>query len=208
MSKVVVITGVSYGLGLALLQNFSENDSYSVAGISRTLKPDEKERLLLFKGDITKTKDIESFYDRIMKKWGGFDVLINNAGIVGEFKEITEYSEDEVNKIIDINIKATFIMTQKGIELIRRPGYIVNIGSTRSITGAPNKSIYSMTKFALRGLTQSINSEWKAKGICSTIVCPGSFKTVPLKTIAGVVQDLLEMPVSAHVPEVIIGGML
>jgi NAD(P)-dependent dehydrogenase (short-subunit alcohol dehydrogenase family) len=65
-----------------------------------------------------------------------------------------------------------------------------------------------MTKFALRGLTQSINSEWKAKGICSTIVCPGSFKTVPLKTIAGVVQDLLEMPVSAHVPEVIIGGML
>jgi len=208
MSKIVLITGISYGLGKDLYERFLRNFEYSVSGIGRSAVNSESDRSLIVKGDITKMRDIERCLMKIKEKWGGLDILINNAGIVGEFKKITDYSEDEVNTLIDLNIKGTFLMTQKSVEIMRRPGYIINIGSTRSITGAPNKTLYSMTKFALRGLTQSINSEMKKDGIYSSIVCLGSFKTVPFESIASTIENLINLPVNAHVPEVIIGGML
>ena len=208
MSKVILVTGASYGLGEVLLKRFSNRKDYKVAGIARTIKEEENENILLFKGDITCKKDVDLFFKAVADKWGGFDILINNAGIVGDFKEIEKYSEEEIDALINVNIKAAFMVSQKAVQLINKPGYIINIGSTRSITGAPNKSLYTMSKFALRGLTQSINSELKSKGIYSTIVCPGSFKTVPLDAIAGIIENLISLDISAHVPEVIIGGML
>ncbi|MGE3062386.1 MAG: SDR family oxidoreductase [bacterium] len=208
MSKTILITGISYGLGKVLFERFSDNPQYFTAGISRSSSNTKSNNTIAMKADITKIDDIDACLLKIKDSWGGLDVLINNAGIVGDFKKIEDYTNEEVNTLVDINIKGTFLMTQRAVRIMRRPGYIINIGSTRSITGAPNKTLYSMTKFALRGLTQSINSEMKKDGIISTIVCPGSFKTVPLESIALMVENLINLPFEAHVPEVIIGGML
>lgn len=208
MSKVILVTGISYGLGKTLYERLQRNPGFFVAGIARTAEDSGGEGFMSMKADITDAKSSLTALERVKAKRGGIDVLINNAGIVGEFKRMQDYTADEVTKLIEINVKGTFLITQKTLGYMRRPGYIINIGSTRSITGAPNKTLYSMTKFALRGLTQSINSEMKKDGIYSTIVCPGSFGTVPLEAIAAEIENLINLPLEAHVPELIMGGML
>jgi 3-oxoacyl-[acyl-carrier protein] reductase len=203
MKKVIVISGANKGLGLDIYKSLK---GYNIATISRTNDNYEDDNTLMIRGDITNYPDAGVFLYKVYAKWHRIDVLINNAGTLGEFKALTEYQEYEVDNLINLNIKGTFFMTQDAIKLMKE-GMIINIGSTRSITGAPNKSIYTMSKFALRGLTQCINAEYNPR-IYSTIVCPGNFKTVSTKEIAKIIKMLIKLPKECLVPEIIIGGKL
>jgi NAD(P)-dependent dehydrogenase (short-subunit alcohol dehydrogenase family) len=203
MKKVVVITGATKGLGLDIYNSLK---GYNIATISRNNENYENDNVLMIKGDITNPCDAGILMYKTFEKWGRIDVLINNAGMLGEFRPLTAYPPFEIERLIDLNIKGTFYMTQEAIKLMKE-GLIINIGSTRSITGAPNKSIYTMSKFALRGLTQCINAEYNPR-IYSTIVCPGNFKTVSTKEIAKIVKMLIKLPKENFVPEIIIGGKL
>jgi len=203
MKKVIVISGTSRGLGKDIMQSLSE---YNIATISRSSYNIESKNRLVVKGDITNQGDAGILMYKTFEKWGRIDVLINNAGMLGEFRPLTAYPPFEIERLIDLNIKGTFYMTQEAIKLMKE-GLILNIGSTRSITGAPNKSIYTMSKFALRGLTQCINAEYNPR-IYSTIVCPGNFKTVSTKEIAKIIKMLIKLPKECSVPEIIIGGKL
>jgi len=203
MKKVIVISGASKGLGKDIMDALS---NYNIATISRSSYNIESANRLVVQGSITNAGDAGILMYKTFEKWGRIDVLINNAGMLGEFKSLTEYPEWEVDDLIDLNIKGTFYMTQEAIKLMKE-GLIINIGSTRSITGAPNKSIYTMSKFALRGLTQCINAEYNPR-IYSTIVCPGNFKTVSTKEIAKIIKILIKLPKECAVPEIILGGKL
>jgi NADP-dependent 3-hydroxy acid dehydrogenase YdfG len=208
MNKVIILSGATKGLGLDIFNTLRPN--YKIATISRNTDPFESQGCLKLKGDITNPADVKNFFNQIYMKWGEIDVLINNAGMLGEFQNITLYSEEEIDTILKTNIKGTFLMTQEAINMLRSPkgGLIINIGSTRSITGAPQKSLYTMTKFAMRGLTQCINAEYNIHNIYSTIICPGSFKTVDTKEIAKIIKHIIELPKESHIPEIIIGGQL
>jgi len=209
MEKIIVLSGATKGLGLELYNSLKD---YYIATISRSNETFENDCRLLYCGDITNKNHVSEFFTKIYDKWGKIDVLINNAGILGTFKKLTLYNNDEIEELLAINIKGTFLMTQEAINLMRgtdiEGGLIINIGSTRSITGAPNKSIYTMTKFALRGLTQCINTEYNIHNIYSTIVCPGSFKTVDTKEITNIIKYIIELPKEFHIPEIILGGKL
>jgi NAD(P)-dependent dehydrogenase (short-subunit alcohol dehydrogenase family) len=65
-----------------------------------------------------------------------------------------------------------------------------------------------MSKFALRGMTQCINEEYKNRGICSTVICPGSFETVSVNEIASLIYGFILLPIHLKPPEIIIGGRL
>lgn len=203
MKKVIVISGANKGLGLDIYNSLK---GYNIATISRTNENYEDENTLMIRGDITNRNDSGIFFYRVYAKWHRIDVLINNAGMLGEFKELTEYQEWEVDNLINLNIKGAFYMTQEAIKLMKE-GLIINIGSTRSITGAPNKSIYTMSKFALRGLTQCINAEYNPR-IYSTIICPGNFQTVSTKEIAKIIKMLIALPKECSVPEIVLGGVI
>lgn len=208
MNKVIVLSGATKGLGLDIFNILCPN--YKIATISRNTDPLESQGCLKLKGDITNPSDVSNFFNQVHMKWGEIDVLINNAGMLGEFKPLINYNKLEIDKILETNIKGTFLMTQEGIKKMTYPegGLIINIGSTRSITGAPDKSLYTMTKFAMRGLTQCINAEYNIHNIYSTIICPGSFKTVDTKEIAKMIKHIIELPKESHIPEIIIGGQL
>jgi NAD(P)-dependent dehydrogenase (short-subunit alcohol dehydrogenase family) len=119
-----------------------------------------------------------------------------------------EYSEDDYNQIFNVNVKGAFFMTQAALKYMKPGSKIINIGSTRAITGAPNKSLYSMSKFALRSLTQCINAEYNDKGITSTIICPGSFDTIPINAVVDAIMLAINTPNAANIPEIILGGRL
>jgi len=207
MNKTIIITGTSRGLGLKIFRELSKN-SYNIATISRTSENLETNNLLQFSGDITNYLDRQNFIHKVIKKFGRIDILINNAGIIN-LKSFLDYDEIDYEQIFNVNVMGTYFLTQLCIEQMLKQktgGHIITIGSTRAITGAPNKSLYSMSKFALRSMNQCINAEFKDKNIRSTIVCPGQLDTIKEKVI-----DTIEFLVKNDiriVPEIIIGGML
>ena len=207
MPKTMIISGTTKGLGLAIYNKLSQ-ELYNFATISRTNGDWENGNNLQFCGDITNYWDRKHFIDKTIQKFGQIDILINNAGIVN-LKPFLEYTEFDYHTIFDINVGGAFGLTQLVIKQMLQQengGHIINIGSTRAITGAPNKSLYSMSKFALRSLTQCINAEYKDKNIRSTIICPGQLDTIKeevVETIYYLVYNNIRF-----IPEIVIGGQL
>ena len=145
--KTIIITGASKGLGFTLFNKLSNR--YNMATISRTAEDLETKNLLQVSGDITNYWNIKDFINKTINKFGQIDVLINNAGLV-KFKPFLEYTELDYHTIFSINVGGAFSITKLVIEQMlkqKNGGHIINIGSTRAITGAKDKSLYSMSKF-------------------------------------------------------------
>lgn len=206
MPKIIVITGTTKGLGKDIFYILS--DKYNIATISRSVESCESENLLQFAGDITNYLDRLNFILAVTEKFGQIDILINNAGIVN-LKPFLEYNEEDYKNIFSVNVEGTFALTQLVIYQMlqqKEGGHIINIGSTRAITGAPDKSLYSMSKFALRSMNECINAEFKETPIKSTIICPGQLDNIKeevLDTIIFLIENNIKT-----IPEIRIGGML
>jgi len=202
----IILTGNTGKLGRVLFDYLSDGIN-SVATFSRSNEYTETVNTLNYKGSLKDLNDIETFINKVINKWDTVDILINNAGII-DMKPISNYSEEDYDFIFNVNVKGTFFMTQMVLKYMKTGSKIINVGSTRAITGAPNKSLYSMSKFALRSLTQCINAEYKDKGISSTIICPGSFDTVPINNVIDAIMLAINTPNEANIPEIVLGGQL
>ncbi len=216
MQKVAIVTGTKKGLGSAIAKGLQE-ENYYVAMIDKDYYAiEEKDNYSFIPCDISNKENVDKVIDIIFKNFKHIDLLVNNAGIIN-LKPLLQYSEKDYENIFDVNVKGAFLIAQKCISkmIISGGGYIINIGSTRSITGAPNKSLYSMSKFALRSLSQCINSEFKDHKIYSTILCPGALDKdcnnphlVQLEDVVKTIRYLVKLSLSSKIPEIIIGGML
>jgi meso-butanediol dehydrogenase/(S,S)-butanediol dehydrogenase/diacetyl reductase len=207
--KTMVITGTSRGLGLTIARTLYSCNDLNIATICRRGTYCTDERTFNFQGDITNSKDGISFINEVLKKFGQIDVLINNAGIVN-LKSYLEYTPLDYAEIFSVNVAAPFFLSQLCIQqmlLQKAGGYIINIGSTRAITGAPDKSLYSMSKFALRSMTQCINAEFNCRNIYSTIICPGKITSENIYDIINTIVFLIKNNIKT-IPEIIIGGKL
>ena len=202
----IILTGNTGKLGRVLFDYLSDGIN-SVATFSRSNYYQNISHSLDYRGDLKNILDIDDFILNLNNKWKNIDILINNAGVIN-MKLLEQYTEDDYDDIFEVNVKGAFFMTQAALKYMKSGSKIINIGSTRAITGAPNKSLYSMSKFALRSLTQCINAEYKDRGISSTIICPGSFDTVPINTVVDAIMLAINTPNEANIPEVVIGGRL
>jgi len=208
MNKTIIITGTTKGLGLTILDRFLGKEDYNIATISRSCDNFEMEYLLQFQGDIINFENRETFIKKVIEKFRNIDILINNAGVIC-LKPFMEYNLHDFVEIFTTNCMGSYFMTQIVIEQMLKQsngGHIINIGSTRAITGAPNKSLYSMSKFALRGMNQCINAEFKDKHISSTIICPGQLDEIK-NEVVDIIEFLIENDIK-NIPEIRIGGML
>ena len=224
MRKTIIITGGNRGIGKTLVDNLKK--IYNICVISKTISYRESKYFLSMPCDITSIKDIIRIFYKIKEKFNIVDILINNAGLMN-YSKIENIIISDFNLMFDVNVKGTLLFSQIVLPIMKQQkrGYIINIGSTRAITGAPNKGIYSMTKFALRSLTQTIQQEYKKYGIKSTIICPGMINTESTRKkytekelkkkdlveeldIVKTIKYLLSLSPKAYIPEIIIGGKL
>lgn len=206
----ILITGCSRGLGRYLSDELFEQ-GHSVIGLARY---SGRPNVPFYSCDLTKTFDTHMTLTKIFEHYKTIDVLINNASVIN-CKPLEQYTLEDIDETLDLNIKGTMIVTQRVLSLMsfNKKGYVINIGSTRSITSAPNKALYSMSKFAIRALTQSINIEYNRYGVYSTLLCPGAIDNtkedkVHYEDVMRSINYLLSMPMRAKVPELIIGGQL
>ncbi|WP_307894483.1 SDR family oxidoreductase [Bacillus swezeyi] len=132
----------------------------------------------IYEVDISSKKDVAKVMQLIKKEMGTIDVLINNAG-VGTFDVTENLSEESIHQMIDINLKGTIFCTQEVLDDMkkRNQGYIVNIISLSGKRGKVTESVYSASKFGVRGFTESLALELEPTAVKVFGAYMGNMKT-------------------------------
>ena len=177
------ITGTSQGFGKELVHAALARGDFVIA-TSRTPEkiladcPEGKDRLLSLSLDLRDPAQIHTVVQQAIHRFGRIDVLVNNAGY-GLLGAIEEVSEEEVANIYEINVFGLLRLTRALLPYLRkqRSGHIINISSIVGLVGCPGGGLYSSTKFAVAGLSESLAMEVEPLGIHVTIVEPGPFRT-------------------------------
>ncbi|UEL23475.1 SDR family oxidoreductase [Pseudomonas fluorescens] len=179
MSKVVIITGASQGIGAAVVQAYRALD-YRVVATSRSIQPSTDPNILTVPGDIADPATAQRVIREGVARFGRIDSLINNAGIFIA-KPFTAYTQDDYANVLAVNLNGFFYITQLAITemLKQRAGHIVNITTSlvdHAIDGVPSV-LASLTKGGLNAATKSLAIEYAKRGIRVNAVSPGIIKT-------------------------------
>ncbi|GAL65702.1 SDR family oxidoreductase [Jejuia pallidilutea] len=177
MSKVVLITGGSSGIGKSIGE-FLTNKGFKVYGTSRTPKNYSSSKFPLLALDVKDVSTIKTSVASIIEKEGTLDVLINNAG-AGITGPIEEIPEAEIKANFDTNFFGPINVIKAVLPQMRKQqsGLIINITSIAGYMGLPYRGIYSASKGALEILTEAFRMELKPFNIQMTNVAPGDFAT-------------------------------
>lgn len=178
--KKALITGATKGIGKAVLDLFLElgAECFFIArnedDIQRILKnTGQNYPVYGFAMDITSGRQRAELIRQLNKRWKGLDILVNNVGM-NIRKKAHEYSAQEINLIIDTNLRSVFEMTRLAWSLLKTSGEgcIVNISSTAGLAHVRTGTVYGMTKAALVQMTRNLACEWASDGIRVNAVAP------------------------------------
>ena len=182
-NNIWFITGISSGLGKALAQTVIENGDFVIGTFRNQTQVDvfnnhHKDKAIALTLDITKPSEIEKAIKFVADKFGGIDVLVNNAGF-GFAGAIEETSTAEAREIFEANFFGTLNLTQSFLPMLRqqKSGHIIQISSHGGFKAFPGFGIYNASKFALEGFSEALAIEVAPLGIKLTIVEPGPFRT-------------------------------
>lgn len=171
--KIILITGVSSGIGKACAEHLSRL-GYKIYGTSRNPCGQETAEYTTIQMDLTKSSDIEAAVEKIIKKEKRIDILINNAGI-DVCGAIEKLSLDEIRQQFEVNFFGPLQLIQHVLPHMRNQGsgLIINISSIAGLLSIPYEGIYSASKFALEGITEALRMEVKKYGIRAVLIEPG-----------------------------------
>lgn len=178
MSKIILITGGSSGIGRSIASFLSSKDDYIVYGTSRNIENHKNLNFNLIQLDVTSIDSINACIDKVISKHGKLDVLINNAG-VGITGPMEETPNEEIEKHFKTNLYGPINIMKKVLPHMRKnnSGLIINITSIAGHIGTPFRSIYSAGKSSLDIISETLNMEVKDFNINIVCVAPGDYLT-------------------------------
>ena len=181
--KNIIVTGASGGIGNAIIKKLSEAGANILASGTRIEKLEELQKnfegLKILKFDISQSDKIEEFIENATIELGGnLDGIVNNAGITQDNLAI-RMSIDEWQKVININLTSTFLMSKFAIKkmLKNKSGKIVNITSVVGHTGNLGQANYTASKAGIVAMSKSLAIEYAKKNININCISPGFIKT-------------------------------
>ncbi len=188
-NKIVVITGGSDGIGKALVQQFLALGA-KVATCGRNAdklalleSENTGQSLFTMQVDVAHQGQCIDFLQAVQDKWGGVDVLINNAGISMRAL-VSEVSIETLKNVMDINFWGTVYTTKAALPaILKAKGVIVGVSSIAGYRGLPGRSGYSASKYALNGWLEALRTELFGSGTHVMWVCPG-FTTSNIRNAA------------------------
>jgi NAD(P)-dependent dehydrogenase (short-subunit alcohol dehydrogenase family) len=184
--KVVVITGASKGFGAALAREFASAGGKVVAS-ARSLQALEDVvngirsaggEAYAVPADVTREADVLALADKARERYGIIDVWVNNAGVLYR-DAIDAFKAGELRASFETNVYGTFYGCKAAAQVMKpqRKGHIINIISTSGMIGRKDESVYCASKWAVRGLHESLKQELNPYDIRLTAVYPGGMKT-------------------------------
>ena len=186
-NKTIFITGGSRGIGKEIALKFAENgynivtnyvsDKTDVEGLKKEFE-EKGVKSLIVKADVTSSEEIESLVKKAIEEFESIDVLVNNAGITKD-NLLMRMNEEEFNKVIDVNLKGTYIVTKivSKYMMKKRKGNIINLSSVVGVVGNAGQCNYSASKAGIIGFTKSIAKELASRNIRANAVAPGFIET-------------------------------
>lgn len=181
--KVALVTGGSRGIGKAVALKLAELGA-DVA-IVATSKSEAAEKTLeelnktgvkanLYVCDISDDKQVKETVDKVLLDYKKIDILVNNAGITKD-KLLMAMNEEDIDSVIDVNLKGTLYMTKACIRpfMKQRSGNIINISSVVGLMGNAGQANYAASKAGIIGFTKTVAKEYGARGIRCNAVAPG-----------------------------------
>ncbi|KAB2663974.1 acetoin reductase [Brucella tritici] len=181
--KVALVTGAAQGIGRGIALRLAK-DGFDIALVD--LKADKLDavkkevealgrKASTFSADVSKRDDVYAAIDHAEKTLGGFDVIVNNAGIA-QVQPIADVKPEEVERIFRINVDGVLWGIQAAaakFKARKQKGKIINASSIAGHDGFAMLGVYSATKFAVRALTQAAAKEYASAGITVNAYCPG-----------------------------------
>ncbi len=180
-NKVVIITGGSKGFGKSLAEFFKKENCRVIVSSDNIedLKKVSQEISADFSlADVTKSEDLENLATYVISKYGVIDIWINNAGIQIAPSLVEDVNIAKLKRLFDINFFGYFYGCQVALKIMKtqKSGTIINVDSTAGLDGKPLISAYCSSKFAIKGLTESIRKE-VSEDIKIYAIYPGGMQT-------------------------------
>lgn len=226
--KIILVTGGAQGLGEAICHALAEPDHMILVADVQYEKAQSVASALGKEGnngtacqvDLSDEKSVEELIRSVRDKYGRLDVLINNAG-VDVTKPITEMTISEWDRVINVNLRAPFLMAKFALPLMaeNKRGHIINIVSTAALRGWTEASAYHASKWGLRGFSQALFTEARRQQIKVSAVIAGGMKTPFLldrfpdldqtklqdpANVARTIRFILSQPEETVIPEVMV----
>lgn len=202
--KVAIITGATRGIGFATAKLFLENNAkVAILGskeesVNKALEKLDsfKDKVIGFYPNLNDENEVADVFKKVTEKFGKIDILINNAG-VSSSTPLENYSYQEFEKIINLNVNAMFLCSKIAVAYMKdNGGVILNTSSMVSIYGQPSGCGYPTSKFAVNGLTKSLARELGKYKIRVNAVAPGVINT---DMVSSLPKEVIE-PIIAQIP--------
>ncbi len=186
MNKTIVITGATKGIGRAIAEKFARagwrvaicaRNKAELETFADSLKVNAT-GVIAMPADMQKKEDVLAFAKLINSTWGAVDIIVNNAGVFIPGQVINE-EEGTLEKLIETNLYSAYHLTRSLLPnmLNKKTGHIFNLCSVASIQAYPNGGSYSISKFALLGLSKALREELKEHNIRVTALVVGATLT-------------------------------
>jgi len=190
-NKIALVTGAGKGIGKASAMALAEAGA-DIIVLSRTLSDLKivkrqinklKRKCTVFECDVSNYEEVKTVFNQISK----LDILVNNAG-TNRPEHFTKIKKEDMDYVVDLNMKAAFHVAQMASKVMLKSknrkakgGSIINMSSQLGKVGAPNRSIYNMTKFGLEGLTRGMALDLAKNNIRVNTICPTFVETPMVK---------------------------
>lgn len=193
--KVVLITGAASGVGRSAARRFFEEGAKICVADINGAGAEETAKLIREAGgeafacqaDISVPEDNERMVAETVSQFGGLDIAFLNAGYLGQRSEFFDFTLENFDKIISVNLRGCYLGLQAVGKVIRPGGAVVVTASAASFTGHPLNAAYSAAKHGILGLVRSVAEAFATRGVRVNAICPGGINT-PMNFPEGTVE--------------------
>lgn len=198
-NKVAVVTGGNSGIGLGIVRAFKEEGAQgALVGRNQStidqavedLKPD----FIGISADVTKTEELERIFIETEKKFGKLDILVVNAGGAigpGSLGSVQETTEEDFDRMVDLNLKSVFFTVQKALPYMNDGGSIILVASIATQKAFAGLTVYSAAKSGVRSFARTFSRDLLERKIRVNALSPGTIET-PLFGRLGLPADISE----------------
>ncbi len=175
MSRVVLVTGGSRGIGLACARRFAALGDHVAVTYNSSPPPDG---LFGVKCDVTSTEEVDAAFKAVEEKFGPVEILVSNAGITKDTL-LLRMSEADFSAVVDANLTASFRVVKRATQgmLRARKGRIILMSSVVGLLGSAGQANYAASKAGLVGFARSLARELGSRSITVNVVAPGPVET-------------------------------
>lgn len=187
-NKKALVTGASRGIGKGIALSLASQGADVAVNYRKSKEEAEKAVLEVKKmgrnsfsiqADVSSSQEVKEMFEKINSRWGRLDILVNNAGIV-KFADFEEITEEDWDKILDVNLKGCFLCSKEAVRLMPQGSKIINIASIASGgmgVGFRNIAHYTASKGGIVALTENMAIDLASKGINVNAIAPGIIET-------------------------------